>query len=395
RWGGRDLLLAGQIGLAVVLLVSAGLFVRSIRALQHVDRGFTAERVVTFSYLVPRGSALADDPAGLAEGLLQGLGRLPDVEAAAMACSPPLGGHCTITGVAGAGARRWPEGSRPRIGLNQVSDGFFDLLRVPLLRGRGFGPDDRADAPPVVILSRSAAERLFPDDDALGRRVWLEGAGPPGSDDAGAEVIGVVDDVLYDTPRQGSMPEAYVSFRQDPSAATVMLRTRREPLAVVPAARAIVRELAPDVPVFGVRTLDEMARQALGDTRTLGLLLTVLAGLALAIACAGVTAVVAFSVARRTSELGLRMALGADRGALVRLVVGRGLWTALLGVAAGAGAAAVGTRLLEGALFGVPPTDPAAYAWAAVLLLAVAAVAAWLPARRATRIDPVRALRAD
>jgi putative ABC transport system permease protein len=401
----RSALVTGEIALALVLLVGAGLLIRSLRELQHVNRGFRPGNLVAFNYSLPRTGRLGADEVRFVEGYLDRLARLPDVESAALACVPPLAGHCMITDVRRAGGTTWSEGSRPRIGIHSVSDAFFETLGIRLLQGRTFTSSDRADSRPVVVLSDAAAKRLFPEGGALGSPVALGidltpdvGSGVEGSGSEGqtAEVIGVVGDALYDRPEQGFMPEAYVSHRQDEEgSSTILLRTRGEPLAVIPEARAALTELAPDVPLFGVNTVGDLEASVSADTRVLGVLLSTFAALALVLACTGVWAVVAFAVARRTRELGLRMALGASPSSAVALVIKGGVLLALSGLALGSAGAWAASRLLRGVLYGVGPSDPMTFVSAGSVLLGVACVAAWLPARRATRVQPMEALRAE
>jgi putative ABC transport system permease protein len=390
----RGALVSGEIALALVLLVGAGLLLRSLRELQAVDRGFRPGNLVTFSFNIGRGSRWSDDVAGFNERYLERLTALPDVESATVACVAPLAGHCMITDVRRAGDRSWSEGSRPRIGVHYVSDGFFETLGVPVREGRTFTSEDRKGSRPVVVLSEAAVRELFPDGGALGRPVAM-GTDLTSEEGSSAEVIGVVGDVLFDTPEKGVIPEAFISERQEEGYSTFIVRTRGEPLAAIPGARAALAALDPDIPLHGVSTLDDIEASATADTRVLGGLLATFAGLALLLACTGVWAVVAYAVAKRTSELGLRVALGAEPGQVVALVVRGGLALAAVGVLAGSLGAWGASRVLKSQLYGVAPTDPVTFVAAAALLMAVAAAAAWLPARRATRVDPMVALRAE
>lgn len=390
----RGALVSAEIALALVLVVGAGLLMRSLRELQGVDRGYRSGNLVTFSYDVPRGSRWYADRAGFNERFIERLSALPGVESAAISCVAPVQGHCMITGVRRAGDQRWSEGSRPRIGVNYVSDDLFRTLGVPVLQGRTFTSEDQDGSRPVVVLSEAAVKRLFPDGHALGEAVAM-GTDLTAEEGSSAEVIGVVGDVLYDRPENGVMAEAYVSERQETGYGTVIARTRGEPLAVVPGARAAMAELDPDIPIYGVSTVADIENGATADTRVLGGLIGTFAALALLLACTGVWAVVAYAVASRTAELGLRVALGAEPRQVVRLVVWAGLVLAVFGVVAGAVGAWGASRVLGSLLFGIAPTDPATFAGSAVLLLVVATVAAWLPARRATRVDPMEALRAE
>lgn len=387
-------LVALEVALALVLVVGAGLLTRSFAELQGVDRGFTPGDLLTFNVVLPRSSALAEDPAGLHDRAVERLLAVPGVEAAAVACALPLGGHCWIGGVRRAGSRSWPIGDRPSVGLNPVGDDFFGTLGIPVLRGRVFGSEDGPDSPPVVVLSESAAELLFPGEDPLGQTLEASASLTP-EGGAGATVVGIVGDVLYDDPASGPMPEMYLSHRQEESSGAYAIRTRGEPLAALPGIRAALAEEAPDIPLYGIQTLDDLEAAATGDTRMLGGLVAAFALLALLLAATGVWAVVAYGVSRRTRELGLRMALGARAGEVVRLVVRDDLSTIAVGLAVGLPAAWVATRFLESLLFEVSPADPLAFAGGTALLLLAGVAAAWLPARRATRLEPVEALRAE
>ena len=393
-WDLKAVLVSGEMGLALMLLVGAGLLIRSLGQLQAVERGFDAQGLVTFNYAIPRGSRWAEESSTFHDRYVERLQGLPGVRAAALGCVAPLGGHCMITGVREAGGRTWSEGSRPSIGVHYVGDTFFETLGVPLIQGRTFTSQDQAGSAPVVVLSQMAARELFPDGDALGQTVAM-GVDLTPADGAGAEVIGVVGDVLFDRPANGLMAEAFVSHRQEEGYGTILMKVDGEPLAAIPGARAALAELDPDVPMYNVRTVSDLEAGASGDTRVLGTLLSAFAALALLLACTGVWSVVAFSVARRTREIGVRVALGARPGAVVRTVLRQGMVLSLVGVVVGGGGAWAASRVLRSVLFGVGPADPAAFAGAAAVLLAVSAMAAWLPARRATRVDPMIALRTE
>ncbi|MEK9507288.1 ADOP family duplicated permease [Gemmatimonadota bacterium Y43] len=385
----RGGLVAAEVAVALVLIVGAGLLLRSLHALGQVERGYVAGGLLTFDVRMPPVSAWADDPADFHEQVEARIGSLPGVESIGMGCVAPVSGHCMLTGVQAAGDREWPEGSRPEIGVHYVTDGWFHTLGVPMVSGRGFTSADRADSPLVVVLGETAARRLFPEGDALGSTVEA------GFGDQPAEVIGIVGDVLYERPEYGHMAEVYLSHRQADGYGTFLLRTRDDPLALVPAIRAAVRELEPDAPVVSPRTLTSIEASASADTRMLGGLLLAYAGLALLLACTGVWAAVAFTVSRRLREFGLRLALGAAPGRVVGAIVGGGLRVVLAGIALGGVSAWFAARLLDTLLFGVGVGDPLVFGAGAVLLLAVALLAAWLPARRAVRVDPVQSLRAE
>lgn len=408
RWGGsRSFLVVGQIALAVVLLVGAGLLLRSLAELERVDRGFRPGNLVAFDLAIHGGAGIdGDRGTRLAENVLAQLANLPGVESAALACVPPLGGHCLITGVGSAGTQQWPQESQPRVGVQYVSDDYFMTLGVPLLRGRSFNTADHF-GPPVVILSESAARWLFPDGNALGRPVALgidlvpakqpapavERTGTASS--ATAEVIGVVGDVLYSRPDQGTMPDVYLSNGQQGGATTVIMRTLGDELRPLREARALIGRIAPEVPLYNVRTIEQLERESTAETSVLAILLSVFAAMTAALACTGVWAIVATAVAQRTREFGLRMALGAAPSTILTVVVRHGMALALSGLLLGGGAAWGLSRLIRGILYGVSPSDAVTYLAAGLGLLLVSFLATVVPASRTIRVQPMAALRTE
>jgi predicted permease len=386
----RSLLVGLELAAALVLLAGTGLMVASFRRLQHVDRGIDTRNVLSFQWSLPRGSTWA--PADFQAALLEGLARIPGVAEATIGCSVPLGGHCMITRVSSADGREIADADRKPIGVQYIAANYFETLGARLLRGQLFDGTERPDTRPVVILSRQAAETFFPDGDALGGTLTM-GADP--ATETPAEVIGIVDDILYDRPEQGTMPEAYFSFHQVADGTTGLVRGTTDPLALVPAIRGVVQSLDPELPIFSVRTLADMEARATGDTRIVLTLLVAFAVLALVLAATGIWAVVAYAVSLRRREMGIRMALGAGPRGIVRLVVRRAVGIVSVGVAAGLLASWWLTRLLQAMLFDVRPDDRTPLLAAASMLAAVALFAAWLPARGATRVDPLETLRAD
>lgn len=386
----RSLLVALELAAALVLLAGTGLMVTSFRRLQSVDRGIDTHNVLSFQWSLPRGSTW--DPAEFQAALLEGLARIPGVAEATTGCSVPLGGHCMITRVRSADGREIGDADRKPIGVEYIAANYFETLGARLLRGQVFDGTERPDTRPVVILNRQAAETFFPDGNALGGTLTM-GADP--ATDTPAEVIGIVGDILYDRPEQGTMPQAYFSFRQVPDGSTAFVRGTTDPLALVPAIRDVVQSLDPELPIFSVRTLDDMETRVTGDTRIVLTLLLAFAGLALVLTTTGIWAVVAYSVSLRRREMGIRMALGAGPRGVVRLVVRRAVGIVSAGVIAGLLGAWWLTRLLQALLYDVSGDDPRPLFGAAVLLAAVALLAAWLPARAATRVDPLETLRAD
>lgn len=384
---GRAALVGAQVGLALVLLVGAGLVGGSVVRLVDVQEGFDTRGLLTLSYTIPSTSAAADNPTLFHDAFVARVASIPGVEGVTTGC-PPLAGYCWTTRVdAIEGEPEIPQGEGPVIAVNMVGDRHFSTLGVPLLRGRELDERDGADDVSAVVLSRLAAERLFPDQDPIGRRLTVV---------YDAEVVGVVGDVLYGRPDQEILPEAYFSRRDYPeTSVTLMVRVDGEPLDALPAIRSELTTLDPTLAISDVSTMDELMARSIGDRSVVLALLTLFAGVTLLVASTGTWGVVAYQIADRRRELGLRMALGAGRGSVLRLVLRRSAGTAVLGTIAGLGGAWAGSRLLEALLYETRPTEPLAYVGASTLLLTVVMLASWLPARRATTVDPVEALRSE
>jgi len=389
RW-----LVAAEVALALVLTVGAGLMISSLTRLTEVEHGFDSSNLLVFDYALARGSAQAAEPAAFHDEFVRRVRALPGVINATLECDAPLGGHCWITGVRQAGEQRWSEGEEPRIGVHLVDEAHFATLGIPLLRGRQFDADQNADTPPVVVINEAAAQKLFPAGEAVGRalsiRVGLT------TDDSAADVIGVVGDVLYDSPAQGIMPEAYVLHRQLPGRSTsVLVRSAGEPVDLLPLLRAELAAIAPDVPITNVRTVESAGRAQLGDTTVVMRLLSAFAALAVLLAATGVWGTVAQAVGQRRREMGIRMALGAQASQVVRQSLQYGLVWAAGGAVVGLLGAYYLSRTLSSLLFEVTPTDAIAYASSAVLLVLVSLIASYVPARRAGQVDPAKTLRAE
>ncbi|NNM31810.1 MAG: FtsX-like permease family protein [Gemmatimonadetes bacterium] len=394
-WDPRSILIAAQVGLALVLVVGTGLVGSSIARILDADRGFGAENVLAFRYDLPATSALAEHPTDFHDELRERVLRLPSVESVTTGC-PPLRGHCWgITRVdAIEGREAIPQGEGPLVGITLVGDSYFETLDVGLLSGRTLGPDDGLDGQPTGVINQRAASLLFPDEDPIGKRIQV---GVSQEDkDPFVEIVGVVENVMYDTPDQEQYAELYYSYREFPDRSVWMLaRTTSDPTAVVPLVRGELSQMAPDVAMAGVTTIEDIVDGSVGDRRVLFTLLVVFAALTLALSATGTWGVVANAVVERRRELGLRLALGAAHGGVVGLVLRAALGAAAAGIVLGTLVALGGSRVLSAFLYETSQSDPVAYALAAALLLAVVALAAWLPAKRATRVDPVEALRAE
>ncbi|MGD2069211.1 MAG: ADOP family duplicated permease [Gemmatimonadota bacterium] len=390
----RRFLVGAQAAVAVVLLVGAGLMAGTLLSLRSVDRGFDPERLLVLRYNTARVAGVTDR-WGFHRSLLERVRALPAVEGATLTTSAPLSGWNMRTRVRGReGAPPYENADRPEIGVLLVTPDYFDVLGASLTSGRTFESDELEAPPRTALLNRTAAETLFGQEDPLGRtfEMGVSFEGNSGS----YRVVGIVDDVLQSAPDRDRLPTAYLPLPAgDIAGVTALIRTRGDPFDVVPAVRDVMRSLDASIPLFGITTARELDARAVGDTRVLLGLLTIFAAVALTLAATGVYGVVAYSVANRRPELGLRMALGARRSQVSGMVLREGVTAAGIGVAVGLVVALAGTRLLSTFLWGVGERDPGAFAVGALVLLAVAAVASWLPARRATVVEPAEVLRSE
>ncbi|RKG82887.1 ABC transporter permease [Corallococcus terminator] len=388
----RSALVVSQVSLALVLLVGAGLFVRSFLALRRVSAGFTSEGVLTGQLALPR-VAYPENSQQVAfqQGLLSRLQALPGVESVGLTNVLPLGGAMDHSFDI-EGRERLPGELWKAVEYRAATPGYLHALRVTLRQGRLLEDRDGPDAPWAVVINQSCANIFWPKGDALGHRMKLHGP-----DNQWATVVGVVDDLRewgLDVPAR---PAAYYALSQRPSVSMgLALRVKSgDPEALRVAVESEVRAVDADLPLFDVSPLSRRMDDAIGARRLSALLLGLFAGGALLLAALGLSGVIAFSVAQRTRELGIRMALGAARGDVLRLVLGQGLRLSLAGVGVGLILSVALARLLGSLLYGVSVDDPWTFGGVALLLTGVALGASWLPARRATRVDPIIALRAD
>ncbi len=386
----RGALVIAEVALAVVVLIAAGLLVRSFLRLRAVNPGFRAEGVLTLR--VPllggrNGSRARSAP--FIHQVLESLSGLPGVQSSAAISSLPLTGLDRGTTVAVAGRPAPPPGQRLITPVRYISGGYFATMGIPLIAGRTFSDADTPDAPPVAIVNQALVRRYFPGENPIGHHLILD-AMTPGE----AEVVGVVGDVSQEKIVEEQWPTLYNPYTQWPAAYVVVtLRTAGEPRALaVPAERAI-HQLDPDQPVTGVRTMQDVVDRAVSAPRFAAVILAFLAVVAFLLAAVGIYGVISYDVSDRTHELGIRMALGAERSHVLRLIVGHGARLAALGIAIGLGAALVLTRLMASMLYGVNPTDFYTFATISLALGAVALAASYIPSRRAMALDPMVALR--
>jgi predicted permease len=388
----RTGLVVGEVALALVMLVAAGLMVKSLMRLSQTDLGFRPDRLLTFRLELPEQAYPPERRLPFAEELLARLKARPEIESAAFGHCAPVSGGCNGTRALFPDRPPVARGSEPLVGVTWASPDYFTTLGIRLVRGRWFTDRDREGQPKVVVINETAARRFWPNEDPIGKRMGL---GQGGFHD-GAEVIGVATDVRYDAVETPPGPDAYIPLLQSSRpGGYIFVRSRIAPSALVPIVGHEIASVDRDLPVSDVKTMDERYGEATWRTWTIGSLLSLFAALALVLAVVGIFAVLAQSVAQRTREIGVRMALGAGPRDIRRLVLGRAMSIAGMGVAIGLGGAWFASRLLTTLLYEVEPNDPSVLSVLALVLFAVTLVASYVPARRAARIDPVETIRAD
>ena len=404
----RGALVASEFAMALVLLVGAGLVLRSFAALMREDAGFERRRILSLRVSV-RGTQHADlarRPAFFRE-LVERVGALPGVEAASAINHLPMWGDHWRFPFFVEGRPVPPPGEDNLATFRIVRPGYFRTMRIPIVRGRDFTAEDEAAGAHVIVINETMARRHWPNDDAIGKRLSVDGRSAPPD---WFTVIGVVRDVKqgsWSEPPSEEMYFPHLRTEKDPGPPlrladflspdymTLVVRTSADPAALTRAVEGVVLAMDRGAPISGVTTMEQVITRQVVQPRFYLLLLGAFAGVALVLAAVGVYGVISYSVARRTHEIGLRLALGARRSDPFRLVVRQGMRLAALGAALGLAGALAVTRYLRSLLFGVQPTDPATFAVVTLLLAAVAFVACCVPAWRASRVDPVVALRAE
>jgi putative ABC transport system permease protein len=388
----RSVLVVSEIALAVVLLASAGLLVRSFIRLQQVDRGFNPDNVLSMVVRLP--AARYPQDAQLVQFFNQAMERvqhLPGVRNAGMVNFLPLyGGLGSATGFKIIGRPEPPPGQGPSCDVRVVDAGYFQTLGIPILRGRNFNDAEQREAKRVILINEALARKHFPNHDPIGQRLDVAMFENP----VVTEIVGVVGNVRYDSLIDEAPPAVYFPH---PELAypfmTLVLRTDGDPAAIAPAVQREIRALDPNQPVSDVRTMDQVMSEAVSRSRFNTLLLGLFAGLATLLSAVGIFGVMNYSVALRTREIGLRLAIGAQPRQVLLLVLKQGMILTAVGVALGLIAAFALTRLLTGLLFGVEAVDAITFTTISLLLVIVSLLACYLPARRAMRIDPMTALR--
>jgi predicted permease len=385
----RNVLAIVEIALAVVLLAGSGLMLRSLGKLLGVQPGFDANNTLTMRFnLIDVGR---DSLPAFYDELLQRLEAIPGVTSAALTDCPPLNGGCNGTVMLQRDRPAPAPGTEPSVGVHWVTPNWFSTMRVPLKQGRSFTRADRLDVQKVVVVSESAARAYWPGQDPVGRPVSV---GQGGFWRDTAYVVGVVGDVRFGTLDSLPKPDVYLSYYQSPRGRMMMfVRTAGDPEVVAPVVRREVAALAPGVPLYDVRTMRTRVADAMSYARFSAVLLAAFATVALLLAALGTYGVVSYGVSQRTKEIGIRVALGASRASVLRLIVGQGVGLAVLGGMLGIVGALATTGVLRSLLFGVAPSDPATLVAIVVVLVVSVIVASWIPARRAASVHPSDALR--
>jgi putative ABC transport system permease protein len=385
------LLVVAEVALALPLVAGAGLMARTLVQMHDVDPGFDASSTLAVGISLPAGRyAEGAQVVGFYSQLLGSVRDLPGVVAAATSSRLPFAEQRWTSDFT---AEDWPPG---RFGINvrhdEISPGLFQTLRVPLIRGRSFTRADDREGPLVAVINRALAERYFPDRDPVGVRICFDRE--PDESSNWFTIVGIVDNVRRVSLAADEEPSIYAAISQDWTRnVRLLVRASGEPEVLIAAVRRAVHALDPDLPLFGLTTLDQLVSESVAQERFLFLLLSVFAGVALLLSAVGVYGVVTYAVSRRTAEIGVRIALGARRADVLRTVVAQGMLPVIVGIAIGLPGALLAARLMARFLFEVAATDPLTFVTVCALLLAVGLVACYAPARRATKVDPVIALR--
>lgn len=384
RIGLRDVLVISQLALSLVLLISAALFVRSLRYAVNFDPGFAAQNLITASTHTSGAKLNRQQGQAFHQQMLERVSNVPGVSAATFSAIVPI---------TGGGQRRIIvlEGYQPQpnedmeLNTNVVGPGYFRTMKIPIVRGRDFGPEDRLEGQKVVIINEELAHRYF-NGDALGKRVRVEGEFRP--------IVGIARTAKYRNLREEPLPFIYLPLAQEHQPdMTLIVRTAGDPGAMLGTLRNEMHAVDKAVPIHSVQVMSELISDQLAVDRMIAVLLSIFGGVALLLAAIGIYGVMGYAVAQRTREIGIRVALGAERNDILSMIVRRGLKLTLIGTGIGLVLALALTRVLKSLLFGVSATDPLTFSAIMTLLFGVALLACYVPARRATKVDPVVALR--
>ncbi len=378
-----------QVAMSLLLLVSAGLLIRSFDKLLRVDIGFKPERLLSLEYRLPRGKYREPEAQWtFHRQVVDRIREVPGVQAVSLVRGLPFSGNGGATGIILPDRERPAKGSEPQVQFNTAMPNYFETIGIPFIQGRVFSDQDQTKTPAVFIINQTMARRFWPNQDPLGKQVTLAEDGTTGT------VVGVVGDAKQYLVDEDPRPQLYVPYSQNPGIfATVVIRTTVEPLSLSESVHQAVWKVDPDQPMWKIRTVEFLVNRSVADRKFLMALMGIFATLALVLTMIGLYGVISYLVNQRTQEIGVRMALGAQVGQILGMVLKQGMTLVLIGVALGLAASWLITRLMSRLLYQVSATDPLTFAGIPLLLTAVALLACYLPARRATKVNPLVALR--
>jgi predicted permease len=388
----RNLLVVLQVALSLLVLVSAGLCVRSLQKLVAIDAGFDPAKIIVMSLDLSLNGYKQEQGRQFYSQLVERVSGLPGVESASLAAIVPLGGGGMRRSLGVEGYEPPPDAPPLNFNFNIVGANYFQTMGIQIIRGRDFSPQDVAGAPKVVIINETVAHKYWPNQDAVGKH--LKFGSPRSRNEELIEIVGIAKDSKYRQLTEVATDTMYLPLAQNYRAnMTLHVRTAADSKAMIAAIRSEVAARDPNLPVYSVRTMEEQKSNSLYTSRMAATLLGVFGLVAMLLAAVGIYGVMSYSVNRRTREIGIRMALGANRRDVLKMVLGEGMLLVMVGLAAGLGATLAVTRFIGSLLYGVSATDPATFAGISLILIAVALLACYLPARHATKVDPMVALR--
>ena len=389
----RGLLLILEVALALTLLTGSMLLIRSFLKLQRVNPGFTPQGLLTLQLILPKQKYSRElEVRSFTERAIENVRSLPDVEDAAAVTTVPLSGNLAVRDFVVEGHPSPPAGQLNDAEFQVISTSFFHTMKIPLLSGRTFTDQDNEDSAPVVVISDAAAKRYWPGEDPIGRRLSVG----DGDNSPWLTVVGVVGNIRESELGVPPYPQMYMSFRQNPQWSTALIiKSRSEPERMINEVRTQIASVDPDQPLYHVQTMAQVMTDSLSRQRFNTQLMTLLTAVAFALTIVGIYGVVSYIAAQRGNEIGIRMALGAQKSKILGMMVWQGLRLALIGIVLGVPAALVLTRLMTGLLYGVSPSDPGTFITISLLVGGVAMVASYVPALKAAKTDPATALRHD
>jgi putative ABC transport system permease protein len=390
----KQAIVVAEVAVAVTLLTGAGLLLHSFANLLSVDPGFRTDGVLSMKILLPQRSYDSTARRNFVRALETRARALPGVKTVGLANFIPLDGGSENYVFSIRGHPPVRPSDAPSTEARKISPDFFVAMGMPIVRGRSIAPTDVPGAPQVLVVNQAFAQAFFPNEDPLGKTIVLGWGGDPGGD--AREIVGIVGNVhsfgLEDAPE----PTVYAPMAQrTDQSISIVVRTDAAPANLAAPLRALVRDLDREVPVYSVQTMDERVASSVGRQRFYASLIAIFAAVALILSAVGLYGVIAYAVSQRTHELGVRVALGATGDRISRMVIGEGLVLTAIGIVIGALASVFAGRLVSSLLFGVSSLDPMTIGSVTLVLVAVATLASWLPARRAARVDPLIAMRGD